>query len=311
MSYWNELPSFVQGALSKAIDVMSSFCVASKSTIYVLLDRGNVDILPVNSSRWTPVPDAYFAHEPWLAPQLLSLNWPDDLPVLQEALGAAVSTAPQRLQPQCVCAALLSPHPASALLDHFVGLGLQHDPAGVPAVLRYQDPRVMQRVWPALREPQRALWLGPIARWHAALQPEGAVIQQRAALDVIWDAEYAALSQQAAHTRPHHLLDDRQWRLTHSAPAEAAFWQLVSTHNRSTATFVAYPSVGTLRHWLSEAAAHGLERDRDQCDWALCQWQSGPDQWGAPTGLRRTRKALDLQRRHAGLGFGDAWRTVA
>ncbi|MNK93357.1 hypothetical protein D3C87_1135140 [compost metagenome] len=310
MTIWKTLEPYICRAITLQIDAFTALSESSNFVPYLLLDHGEADFLPVEKSRFRPTLDSYFKDEPWRAPHLLPLMLPADHAILQEALASAILTASQRLHPQRVSALLLVSGDLAALLTHFGTLSLQHDPTEEvepSCVLRYQDPRVMQRVWPILSEGQRRAWLGPVRHWYAATQPIGPIVAQTATAPIFWHAEPTSEDVQP-HSRVHHLLDPGQWRLAHSAPAENSFWQVVSL--RSTSVYTSpYPSIGALRHWLSDAAANGLNGN-DQTDWALCQWGVGQDYWESASGQRQSRAALDMQKKHAGLGFADAWRTV-
>jgi hypothetical protein len=308
MATWNTLDTSAQDSLSDHVDEMTAFCAASQSTIHVLLDRGDADVLPAASTRLLAVPDRYFAQEPWLGPHLLTLSGPEDVSLLREALATAVIRAIDPMRPQCVGAVLLGPAQPDALVDHFIALALQHDPEGESRVFRYQDPRVMQRVWPTLAEAQRRFWLGPVRRWIGAVQPIGPLGDDHPVDASLWQVLPDGPDDRP-FTQPHHLLDARQWRLAHSGPAEVAFWRLARESALTASPSRTYPEIGVLRRWLNDAADHRLDSN-DQCEWALCCWAAGADVWESPSGQQRVRDALGLQRRHAGLRFGDAWRTA-
>lgn len=309
MSTWNKLHASAQQSLVDQIEEMTAFCAASRSALHVLLDSGDTDILSVEPSRLRPVADEYFAQETSLGPHLLTLSGSEDGALLREVLAVAVTQAQIRTSPQGISAVLLGPTDADAFLTHFEMLGLQYDPKGNPRVFRYQDPRVMQRVWPTLASTQRDFWLGPIRRWMAAVQPTGRIVDQPSIEVSLWHASPNAMAS-SSFARPHRLLDSEQWQLAHSAPAETAFWLLAHESADAIHQLRPYPTIGTLRGWLKDAAAHRLGT-RDQCDWALCRWAVETHFWESPSGQKLVHAALELQSRHAGLGFADAWRTAA
>jgi hypothetical protein len=308
MSIWNQLDASARQSLNDHVDEMTAFCEASQSAVHVLLDRGDTDVLQIEPSRLKAVPDRYFASEPSLAPHLLTLSAFDDKALVREILAAAVLQATDRRSPQGVGAVLLGPICPDALLAHFVTLGLQHDPEGAPRVFRYQDPRVMQRVWPTLVAAQRDFWLGPVRRWIAAMQPTGRIVDDFHPAPSLWHASPDG-SIDPPFARPHRLLDAVQWRLAHSAPAEVAFWLLARQSMEAASVSRPYPATGELRGWLNDAATHHLDSN-DQCEWALCRWAESPERWESVSGRQQVRDALELQRRHAGLQFADAWRTA-
>ncbi|RIX72553.1 DUF4123 domain-containing protein [Acidovorax cavernicola] len=307
MSAWNALDASTCSALALEIEVITALSESSNAAPYLLLDQGEADFLPGQRVCLRPIPDSYFKDEPSRAPHLLPLKLPADHLILQEALASAILTAPQRLHAKKISALLLISCDIEALLAHFRALSLQYDPTAEDesaCVMRYQDPRVMQRVWPILSEGQRRAWLGPIRHWYAATQPTGPIVTEAAAAPTLWHAT-PALSDVQPHSRVHHLLDSVQWRLAHGAPSENSFWQVVSLRSASGHT-APYPSTGTLRNWLSEAASSGLGTN-DQTEWALCQWGVGQDYWQSAVGQRQSCAALEMQKKHAGLGFSDAW----
>lgn len=307
---WSNLGTSMRNALQLEIDTVTTLSQVSNAMPFLLLDQREADLLPIDNARLQPIPDSYFKDEPWLAPHLLLLSLPADHSVLQEALASAILSAPERLQPQRVSALLLASCDSDVLLAHLCALSLQHDPTEMlePAcVLRYQDPRVMQRVWATLSDDQRCAWLGPVRHWYAAAQPVGRIPAKTVIPSALWHAGPAS-SDARLHSRMHHLLDPAQWRMAHSAPAENSFWQRISTKPPS-GQVMPCPSVDTLRHWLSEAALIGLAGN-DQTDWALCRWSTSQDYWMSVLGQRQSRAAHELQRQRPGLGFADAWRTV-
>ena len=311
MKFWPALSESSQTQLHTEIQAINAFCDETTSVPYLLLDRGDENPLQVDTSRLLPVPDPCFEETPWLAPQLLPLVLPGDKALLQDALAAGVLMSTDRSAVQWIGAVVLAPADPFALLDHLARLGIQHDPGddAAPARLfRYQDPRVMQRVWPLLGEPQRRAWMGPVRRWQAAVQPTGRIVKDVSDLVALWCAAPAAASR-AVHARLGHLLDVNQWRLAHSAPTETTFWQSAPPSQGTTPAAESFPSTGTLRYWLHDAARQGLG-DRDQAGWALCHWMAGQDYSESPAGQRRAQAALALQHDHAGLDFATAWRTA-
>lgn len=310
MSHWDAIDEQERAALTLEIQTLAFFCKETQSALYLLLDRGDIDAISVDTARLLPVPDWYFDEAPWLAPQLLPLKWPDDQALLQEALACAVYSAADALASQPVSGVLAGALDPKLMLDHFATLGVQYDPvtdASDARLFRYQDPRVMQRVWPTLTESQRLAWLGPVRRWCAAVQPASAPgNSEDVRSPVLWRAERGPQAM-APHRRLSHLFDIAQWRLAHSAPAENTFWRLAA--NEQERAVNAYPSAHVLRDWVHEAASHGLS-ETDQTDWALCCWAAGQDYWYGPIGQDRIRRALALRNDHAGLSFGDAWHTV-
>ncbi|WP_350337917.1 DUF4123 domain-containing protein, partial [Escherichia coli] len=89
-------------------------------------------------------------------------------------LEEASKEAGQRLARQYFCAVLFSPESATRLAQHLAQLGLQYVPRSHTARLfRYQDPRVMQRVWPRLSTEQQNVWLGQTQAWWSLTQPWG------------------------------------------------------------------------------------------------------------------------------------------
>lgn len=150
--------------------------------------------IPANPQQWPEtisereaVPDSFYAgredEAPCLVPfpdHLLLDADSDNLPqarvrdALARWLEEASKEAGQRLARQYFCAVLFSPESATRLAQHLAQLGLQYVPRSHTARLfRYQDPRVMQRVWPRLSTEQQNVWLGQTQAWWSLTQPWG------------------------------------------------------------------------------------------------------------------------------------------
>ncbi|KAA0020833.1 DUF4123 domain-containing protein [Salinicola corii] len=67
--------------------------------------------------------------------------------------------------PRSLCGWVISPHPIFSISRHIARRLRQKKPSGRQALLRYYDPRVLQRLQAILDEEQLAFLLGPIHHW--------------------------------------------------------------------------------------------------------------------------------------------------
>lgn len=212
---------------------------------YLLFNRWEDNLLAHELSAQFPkwprdrvaVPDRYFEHRLERAPCLLEL--PEEL--VDPALGVPAralrdwlahcltSTALQvndRTPRQDFCGVVFSPASAQAIVRHWVQLGDQRPPYEEDRVLfRYHDPRVMQRVWPALSPAQQSRWLGPVTQWWSLRQPWGpfAVLPEPAH----WFQAKASAFQPGtdAGGSLRDLFDESQWFLSGVSPDANMIWR--------------------------------------------------------------------------------------
>ncbi|KHK52933.1 hypothetical protein PI87_19400 [Ralstonia sp. A12] len=228
--------------------------------VYLLLDRWDGSQFAVELSDAWPeavaervaVPDAFYAGREGEAPCVVPL--PDiALPdgsadtfgqvKAQETLArwllATNQQAYQRLVRQDVCAVVASADSAASVAQHLAKLGLQYPPGDRAARLfRYQDPRVMQRVWPELSATQQGAWLGPMQAWWTLMQPWGPWAQEelmasdaRTVPSPVWfKAEQPTI--QDAQTEAlmlNRLMSARQWQAAHASPWGHQSWAALAS----------------------------------------------------------------------------------
>ena len=185
------------------------------------------------------VPDRYFEGREERAPVVLELPEEFVLPQPESArrlrplrrwltrcLMYADHQRHDRLGVQDFCGVVVSPANAQALARHWVGLGDQRPPHGGDSVLfRYQDPRVMQRVWPALSPVQQARWLGPVTQWWALRQPWGPFASQVEPPQ--WFQAKAPVLPQGTSSggSASDLFTGEQWFLANVSPDANALWR--------------------------------------------------------------------------------------
>jgi hypothetical protein len=215
----------------------------------------------------------------------------------------------QRLARQDFCAVLLTPAHAPELARHLARLGRQMPPGATQRrLLRYQDPRVMQRVWPALSPWQRSLWLGPVLAWCAPLHPWGPWASKLIGEDALpdepppqwFEAEAPATKDIDANMRIHRgaLFDARQWTLAHSVPMGNRVWRRCAVDGMDATE---QPGAQAMNHLTAEGQALGLsEQNLEDFIWYgwLGRWvepETGQlrSAWQSPQGAHDLRRALD------------------
>lgn len=271
--------------------------------VYALLERWRDNPLaaaldaeyPKQASARSPVRDDFFRNREDDAPCIVPLpealrpaTADDSLAgvLAREWFGswleAAWREAQRRLAPQHFGAVLFSCDSAREVARHLSHLGFQTPPQAQRArMFRYQDPRVMQRVWPALTPRQRKLWMGPVLQWWSLTQPWGAwdanEQEPEARSDVIAPAWFKAAPSEPPTGKPdtHHslrrLFDPRQWALAHAAPIGNRVWRRYADAAIATAD---QPGGGAMNALLAEGLDLGLEGANLE-DFAWCSSQPG------------------------------------
>lgn len=237
------------------------------------------------------VPDRYFEDREEHAPVVLELPEEFVLPQPERArrlrplrrwlvrcLMHADRQRHDRLGVQDFCGVVVSPANAQTLTRHWVGLGEQRPPHGEESVLfRYQDPRVMQRVWTTLSPVQQARWLGPVTQWWALRQPWGPYGAQD---------EPAQWFQATTPVLPHgttcggpasDLFTGEQWFLAGVSPDANAIW---SGYARNGIAPQAQPDPSSMVRMLADAARMELQAVNLE-DYVWATWRHNPTQ-GAP-----------------------------
>ncbi|WP_295979501.1 DUF4123 domain-containing protein [uncultured Variovorax sp.] len=288
---------------------------------------------PAMADERADVPDEIYKDRPEAAPTLVPLpaDWASNAPcdqtqavllTLAVALASARQQSHRRLAEQTLCGVVFSPASPAAIAMHWTRLGFQTSPMdGNDKLFRFQDARVMQRVWPVLDDAQRSSWLGPVTEWWALEQPWGpwasvGVFDQGDEADGTGDAPahqpewfiasrfaMARALRKAPGTLPsreamRHLLHLPQWHAAHSASAGNRSWfrmasQQVPVHRQ--------PDGQTMTRLLGQGAEMGLSRDSDIADFIDASWRTGLHagmdslhDWSAPQEAAVLQQALAL-----------------
>lgn len=230
------------------------------------------------------VPDSYFEHSEERAPCLLEL--PEELVVpvpgfktralhewLAHCLEATAKQVSERFTKQDFCGVVISPASERTITRHWVDLGDQLPPHSEDSVLfRYQDPRVMQRVWPSLSPLQQRRWLGPITQWWSLLQPWGAFGNKPEPAQ--WFHTKAPVLPHGGEVggSPRNLFDEAQWFLSGVSPDANSIWRSYARHNIPPE---AQPDPDCLQQMLADAARMKLQ-DLDLEDYVWITWMHAP-----------------------------------
>lgn len=189
----------------------------------------------------------------------------------------------QRLARQDFCAVVFSRLPVDSVVQHAVGLGHQQSPITQEfRTIRYQDPRVMQRVWPLLAHEQQRRWLGPITQWWALAQPWGPWEPALAASsdtavpadDLQWFQACApALPDGHAHaawpSTTGALFDRAQWQAMHDVPDAHRVW---AGYAAGHVAGHAQPDGAAMHRLLADGQRLGLAGGNLH-DYVWCTWQ--------------------------------------
>lgn len=306
---------------------------------YLLLDAWEGNPLAAElSERWPEavtgresVPDNFYAgredEAPCLVPFPVDLLLDADSDSLaqaraQEALARwledANKQAGQRLARQYLCAVLFSPESAVRVAQHLALLGLQYVPGSHTARLfRYQDPRVMQRVWPTLSAEQQNAWLGQTQAWWSLTQPWGPIAdlsgtEDCAAPAPIWfKAQRHVVSDISAVAPPlNRLMNADQWQAAHSSPIGNRVWARFAQRGIPAQT---QPDAASMTRLLNKGQELGLV-DSNLQDFIWCSWrpmlqgaQDGivgrPIDWDAPQWRDVLARVLQTLRDEPDAGF--------
>jgi hypothetical protein len=259
------------------------------------LARSLEDEFPKWARDRVAVPDRQFDDDPDQAPCILEL--PEELILaapssegrairhwLASCLEFTTSEVNRRTRKQDFCGAVISPASAQAITRHWVGLGDQRPPFQAERVLfRYHDPRVMQRVWPALNPRQQSKWLGPVTHWWSLLQPWGPFEDSSEPPDPLqW---FQAKTPVLPHGTlpggsPRDLFDESQWFLSHSSRDTNRIWRGYADSHIAPE---AQPDPTSLLQMLEDAARLGLQGLNAE-DYVWITWQHAPKE-GAPHAL--------------------------
>ncbi|MGO4608720.1 DUF4123 domain-containing protein [Variovorax sp. 2RAF20] len=295
---------------------------------------------PTLADERADVPDEIYKDRPEAAPTLVPLpaDWTSDAPcdqtravlrTLAVALASAWQQARRRLAEQTLCGVVFSPATPATIAMHWNCLGFQTSPIdGHDKLFRYQDARVMQRVWPVLDDAQRSSWLGPVTEWWSLEQPWGPWASAEAfgqgdETDGTEDASghqpewfiasrfaLARASLQAPGRLPsreamRHLLHLAQWHAAHSASAGNRAWFRMASRQVPVGR---QPDGMTMAHLLGHGAGMGLSRESDIADFIDASWRTdlhagkaSPRDWSAPQEAAVLRHTLALMHPAPGL----------
>jgi hypothetical protein len=226
------------------------------------------------------VPDSYFAYREERAPCLMEL--PEELvaPVsgsntralrawLAHCLESAAVQVNERVTKQDLCGVVISPESERTVTRYWVGLGDQRAPFKEDGLLfRYHDPRVMQRVWPALSPLQQSRWLGPVTQWWSLAQPWGPFNDR--VEPAHWFCAKAPMLPHGAETggSPRVLFDEAQWFLSGVSPDANSIWR---SYARNHIPPEAQPDPESLLQMLADAARMNL-KNLDLEDYVWTTW---------------------------------------
>lgn len=273
------------------------------------------------------VPDEIYRGRPEAAPTLVPLpqDWAVDAPgvgtqavlcTMALALVAARLQSECRLVDQMLCAVVFSPATSASIATHWTRLGFQTSPDdGKDKLFRYQDARVMQRVWPLLDDEQRLQWLGPVTGWWALSQPwrpwpyaeafatGGEVPAGSDADSSEWFIATRPVLPQAAAPEPRHetmrhLLRLDQWHAAHSATTGTRLWLSMASRRIPVQR---QPDGETMTRLLRQGTELGLTQESDLSEFVDESWRAHHyddrlivRDWSAPREAAVLRQALAL-----------------
>ena len=244
----------------------------------------------------------------------------------QETLAGWLQTAGRhahkRLVPQDLCAVLFSTDSAGWVAQHLAKLGFQYPPGSASArVFRYQDPRVMQRVWPELSAGQQSMWLGPIQTWWSLTQPWGPWAPEdlmesgeRVGPPPAWfKAEHPTVPEKKTGALMlNRLLNAEQWHAAHASPSGHRSWAALA----STRTPVAQqPDGAVMSAIIARGQRLGLD-DQDLDAFIELSWLLPGEEhadhararpWDDAPNRQALEQALHQMRNQQGLRFTSAW----
>ncbi len=285
---------------------------------------------PEAAAARAAVPDRYYAGREGEAPCVVPLpdnvlpdGATDTLAELraQETLAGwledASRRASQRLVRQYFCAVLFSADSAAWVARYLASLGFQYPPGSRTARLfRYQDPRVMQRVWPALSAAQQGMWLGAVEGWWSLTQPWGP-----------WATEDLVVPGDAAVPAPpwfkterpmvpdgqtetlmlSRLMNAEQWRHAHSAQTGNQAWMRfaengIDPHEQ--------PDADLMLQLLAAGASHHLDGlNLEDFVWCSLRYHEEPPSidWRAPHWSRVLEQTLQALNADSDTRFASAF----
>lgn len=225
----------------------------------------------------------------------------------------------QRLVRQHLCAVLFSTDSASSVARHLAGLGYQYEPGSRTARLfRYQDPRVMQRVWPMLPSAQQVLWMGPVQAWWSLRQSWGpwdgrelfsGEVEISSAAPAWFKAEKPIVPQAQPETPAwlNRLMTADQWRVAHWAQVGNRIWLRFAENDIPRQ---AQPDGNLMLQLLEAGASLGLdEHNLEDYVWCSVRYREAPPSidWHAPSWARVLAQSLQALRSDPDTRFVSAF----
>ncbi|WP_354357394.1 DUF4123 domain-containing protein [Variovorax boronicumulans] len=279
---------------------------------------------PLLADERVDVPDDIYKGRPEAAPTLVPMpeHWAADAPgddtlallnTMALALDAARLQSRRRLVDQMLCAVVFSAATPARIALHWKHLGFQISPEdGKDKLFRYQDARVMQRVWPLLDEAQRRRWLGPVTAWWSLSQPwgpwagaEAFATTEAAAGGAAEATEWFVADRPAlphvstpdsSDEALHRLLRLDQWRAAHTATTGNRLWLSMASRKISTRH---QPDGETMTRLLRQGAELGLTQESDLCEFVDASWPAHRPgdpvvqrDWSAPRDAALLQQAL-------------------
>lgn len=240
-------------------------------------------------------------------------------------LYAAWQEAQERLVRQHFCAVLVSGQGIQPIAKHLAYLGFQYPPGaagqpdGAARLFRYQDPRVMQRVWPVLSGGQQSRWLGGVQSWWTLMQPWGpqdSMADKAPAAPAWFKAESPALPDgQAPVLVLSRLMHLEQWHAAHAAPWGNQSWVALASANVPIAQ---QPDAAAMSTAIALGQRLGLDgQDLEafiELSWLLPGEEDATHaharRWDEPRNQHTLEQALHQMRSQPGLRFASAWLSV-
>ncbi len=289
-------------SVSSGLPPMQAYLLLNRWTDNALAEA-ITDAFPEMAKDRCAVPDAHYRHEEDRAPCLVQL--PQALAtgpmagMLAQWLASAWQQVERRHTRQDFCAVVFGHVRAATISAHWVNLGHQRPPDGTEArLLRYQDPRVMQRVWPLLTPAQHTAWLGPVVQWWSLTQPWGPW-QSTPPEGAHWfRATVPKLTARMPAVSLRALLDPVQWHAAHLSPAANRVW---AGYAAAKVPLEAQPDGATVSRLLADGQRLGLTGP-NLIDYAWCSWRhdAAPGEarltaWEAPPASNDLARVLQAQ----------------
>lgn len=335
--------TLIEGRKALVVQSLAQTSVASSAPVkaFLLLESWAdneladelLDRYPELARMRHAVPDELFKNREDEAPCLVPLSGALNLCTSQDSARAASARedfvqwlmsaskqAQQRHVGQPFCGVIFSRAEPETVVRHWESLGNQRPPDGGSARLfRYQDPRVMQRVWPLLTANQKQHWLGPVMQWWSLAQPwgpwdPGELASPAAATQAAWIhvGKPSFFNRQSDATRSHlaALLTPVQWQAAHLTPNANRVWQGYAADGVAAAQ---QPDGDTVARLLADAMGLGLVGPSLQ-DYVWCTWRHAAPAgtpreapWKSGAGLALMQKILKVLKAQPDARFASVY----